>query len=103
MKSELGVAAVNELELKHADKLDATERFFALSSHATQQVMLLNKYNNPDAKVNNSKLMILAEYPDVYIKNIDRIIHGKWYTSCFMTNCRNPSVWSHYGDAHQGI
>ena len=103
IRSELEVAAVNELELKHADKLDATERLFTLSSHATQQVMLLNKYNNPDANVNHDRVMLLVEYPEMYLKNVDRIIHGKWFTACFMANCRNPSVWSHYGDAHKGI
>jgi hypothetical protein len=30
-------------------------------------------------------------------------MYGKWYAACFIANCRSPSVWSHYGDAHRGI
>ena len=97
------VSEVSKLELKHPDKPDATEQLFAVSSHATEQLLLFSKYNNPDSKMYRNKLMVFTEYPDVYISHIDRVMHGKWYAACFLENYCNPTVWSHYGDAHKGI
>jgi hypothetical protein len=97
------IPEVNRLELKHPDKPDATEQLFAMTSHATEQLLLINKYNNPAANLYRNKLMVLTEYPGIYINHIDRVMHGKWYAACFVENYCNPTVWSHYGDAHKGI
>jgi hypothetical protein len=46
---------------------------------------------------------VFTEYPSIYRQNIDRAMYGTWYAACFVEDCRNPTVWSHYGDAHKGI
>jgi hypothetical protein len=97
------ISEINELEREHSNKPDVTEQWFAMSSRATEQLLLINKYNNPAVNLYRNKLMVFTEYPSIYMQNIDRTMYGKWYAACFVKDCRNPTVWSHYGDAHKGI
>ena len=50
---------------------------------------------------NNNQLMHL-DFPNTYLREIERLLWPKWYTACFMRNYHNSSVWAHYGDKHEG-
>ena len=49
----------------------------------------------------NSQLVI-ADFPRIYLKEMERLLWPKWYTACFMENYHNSSVWGNYGDKHSG-
>ena len=50
----------------------------------------------------NSQLVIV-DFPNIYLKEIERLLWPKWYTACFMRDYHNSSVWGHYGDNHRGV
>jgi hypothetical protein len=97
------VTSINQLEAEHPDLTDGTEKLFTLSAEMIQQVQLLNKYNNKGFADRIGIVTIVTDYPRIYLRQIDRLAYGRWFAACFMENCTNPSVWSHYGDAHKGI
>jgi len=51
---------------------------------------------------NNSQLMHL-DFPNTYLREIERLLWPKWYIACFMKDYRNSSVWGHYGNEHRGV
>jgi hypothetical protein len=97
------IPSVNRLEIEHPDLPDATEQLFASSVHAIQQIQLIGKYNDPNFVGQAGILTVLIGYPEIYLKQIDRLMHGRWYTACFMSSYKNPSAWIHYGGAHKGV
>ena len=50
----------------------------------------------------NSQLVIV-DFPNIYLKEIERLLWPNWYTACFMKNYHNSSVWGHYADNHKGV
>jgi len=98
------IRSINILEIEHPDLPDATEHLFASSVHVIQQIQLIGKYNKSNFVEQTGVLTVLTGYPEIYIKQIDRLMHGRrWYTACFMSSYKNPSAWSHCGDAHKGV
>ena len=46
--------------------------------------------------------LVIADFPRIYLNEVERLLWPKWYTACFMKNYHNSSVWGHYGDGHRG-
>ena len=46
--------------------------------------------------------LIVADFPRVYLNEVDKLLWPNWYTACFMKDYHNSSVWGHYADKHEG-
>ena len=45
---------------------------------------------------------ILFDFPGLYLKRIEELVHPNWYTAGFTRNYHSSSVWAHYADSHRG-
>ena len=50
---------------------------------------------------NNSHLMHI-DFPNTYLREIERLLWFNWRPACFTKSCHNSSVWGSYGDKHKG-
>lgn len=49
------------------------------------------------------KSSMLLDFGRLYVKAIEKLVYPDWAAICFMNECKNSSVWSHYGDRHTGV
>lgn len=80
-----------------ADTICATE----LKFHS--QIDLLSRYNFEMDSNKNNILFIFSEFTEAYIQELEKIIYPEWYAACFMAECKDSSLWGHYGDNHKGV
>ena len=61
--------------------------------------------DNPiDARILRENIqLVIRDFPNKFLNEIERQLWPKWYTACFMKDCRNSSVWAHYGGKHEGV
>ncbi|WP_420590893.1 DUF2971 domain-containing protein [Bacterioplanoides sp.] len=80
-----------------------TYELFHHKSLWREQTILQARYLND--KISNPELkdVLLNDYPMIYVECLCDLLYPKWYTSCFMTEYKNSSVWGHYGDHHRGV
>jgi hypothetical protein len=46
---------------------------------------------------------ILTDFPNDYLNEIVKLTYPEGYVACFMDDCTNAAVWTHYGDGHRGV
>lgn len=81
----------------------AINNLFMARNHISEQMHLIGKYSDvPSGDISN-KTLIISEFASTYLSRLEDIVFPKWYTSCFMSECKNSSVWGHYGDNHSGM
>lgn len=42
----------------------------------------------------------MLDFPKAYIQKLETLMYPRWYTACFMQECRDSSVWGSYGVNH---
>lgn len=85
-----------------ADQVVVNEIFKA-KSLIKQQLNLIHKYNETISSSKPNKNLLMIEFPSLYLSRLEEITFPKWYTSCFMSECKDSSVWGHYGNNHTGM
>ena len=85
-----------------ADQIIVNELFKA-KNHIKQQSNLIHKYNGNISSSKPNKNLLMIDFPSLYLSRLEEITFPKWYTSCFMSECKNSSVWGHYGNNHTGM
>jgi len=89
------------LEQNKEEKL--ISEIFAIKRQFQEQIFLLSKYNEKFDKNKPNKNLVVNNFPGVYLDRLNELIFPEWYTACFMSECKNSSVWGHYGENHTGI
>jgi len=97
------VRGVNELEKRHPNVPNGTERLYASVRSMEQQSDLISKYNAPATVLNSNRSLLLAEFPGEYVRLVEKITYGQWYTACFSENYTNSSMWGNYANGHRGV
>ena len=46
--------------------------------------------------------MTMYDFPNSYIEYLNELVYPKYYVSCFLKECNNSSIWTHYADEHRG-
>lgn len=92
----------NTLEEKEREK-KMGDVIFSAHRHIHDQIDIIRRYNGMIDKSTKNKNLVLIEFPDVYISQLEKLVYPDWYTACFMSDCSNSSVWGHYGDNHSGV
>jgi hypothetical protein len=95
--------ATNDLEASHPEVTDGSDRLYAALSGAHLQTVLLAKYNKLAASADHNSNLIFQDFPDHYVKLVEKMVHSDWYMACFAENCTNSSMWGHYANNHQGV
>ena len=74
-------------------------------SNRLQHQKIIQQYKHliPIEAYWNSRQLVFADFPMVYLKEIERLLWPKWYTACFTKHYHNSSVWGHYADNHKGV
>ncbi|PHR58200.1 MAG: DUF2971 domain-containing protein [Arcobacter sp.] len=88
------------LENDHDDKI---EEIFRIQKMITDDIKLTRNINQNFIFDFPNRNFVLIDFVEKYINGLEILLYPKWYTSCFMTESHNSSVWGHYGDSHQGV
>ena len=67
------------------------------------RIIQQHKHLIPNEAYWNSRQLVFADFPMVYLKEIERLLWPKWYTACFTKHYHNSSVWGHYACNHKGV
>ncbi|MDH3355378.1 MAG: DUF2971 domain-containing protein, partial [Chromatiales bacterium] len=78
-------------------------KIFTAKKHLKEQTYLINKHNGDISQSKPNRNLVMNEFSSSYLERLKEITFPKWYTSCFMSECENSSVWGHYGDNHTGM
>ena len=86
----------------------ALAALFSVSNLMFENMNLIHKYNTSrqksgaetSARLNHN--FVALDFPRIYLTQLPRILYPDWYVACFLEDCRNSSVWAHYGDNHKG-
>ena len=64
--------------------------------------LLLTQYNI-DHKGREHWFFLLFEYPEIFCRDIEKLVYPNWYTACFMSSCSDSSIWGSYGGYHKDV
>ena len=86
----------------------ALAALFSVSNLMFDNINLMHKYNinrqknggETPARLNHD--FVALDFPRNYLTQLPRILYPDWYVACFLEDCRNSSIWAHYGDNHKG-
>ena len=67
------------------------------------QMKLIQMSNGKYEKNSENANLLFFDYPDAYLKEIERLMFPSWYSASFMSECSNSSVWGHYAEGHRGL
>ncbi|MDE0521746.1 MAG: DUF2971 domain-containing protein [Boseongicola sp.] len=91
---------------------DIAEEFLAalnqVSKHIYENIILMKKYDASKSRRRSATFeelnreFIVLDFPRAYVSQLDRLTCPDWCVACFVEDCRNSSVWGHYGDNHKG-
>lgn len=92
-----------EITLKEANGEEKATVLFTANRHINQQMDIIFRRNNISGEIYKNKSLIMIEFTEKYISQIEKLVFPNWYTACFMSECKSSSVWGHYGDNHAGV
>jgi len=99
-----GKISIDSETLKMMDEhFDLADVLFFSFNSIYSQASLIGKYNNAARPANPNSNLIYYEFPNRYVKLIEKIVHWDWYMACFAANYTNSSMWGHYADNHRGV
>lgn len=82
---------------------EAVNKLFAIERQSHDQLGIIHYFNGDFDQSKSNKNLILIEFIENYLQQLEKLIYPDWYTACFMSECNNSSVWGHYGDNHKGV
>lgn len=77
------------------------EILFTVINQYTQSSSLLMQYNFSNLSPNN--FFLISEFPNKFVNKLETAIYPPWYSSSFLNDYTNSSIWGHYGDNHKGV
>lgn len=100
-KSENFVELINKLEVENSQK--ESEQFFLALKILNQSLNLYTRHKVSNGKFSSNGILIMSEFPEKFISKLESEIYPKWYSASFLFDCKNSSIWGHYGDNHEGV
>lgn len=76
---------------------------FSAHKRTHSQMDLIYRHNGNIDKDKKNRNLIIVEFSEEYISQLEKLVFPEWYTACFMSECKSSSVWGHYGDNHSGV
>jgi len=100
MKDDL-FKLTNIVEKQHSDL--NSEILFNVVNNVFNQTELIHLYNNPNFLGSKNRRFVLLDFPKIYIKQLEKLVHPEWYAACFLNDYTNASMWGYYGYNHTGV
>lgn len=75
---------------------------FSAQKHSHSQMDLIYRHNGNIDNDRKNRNLVIVEFSEEYISQLEKLVFPEWYTACFMSECKSSSVWGHYGDNHSG-
>ncbi|MDI7774670.1 DUF2971 domain-containing protein [Asticcacaulis sp. EMRT-3] len=95
---------LDELEERHPDVPDGTERFLAGQTAIVEQLNLIERFNSPlPGQRFDNLLFLVNQFPNEYVLQLQTLIYPAWYTASFSASFENASLWGHYSENHTGV
>jgi hypothetical protein len=89
-------------ELEHDDH-KTLELLFRSQANVANTLALRALLDSNLSQESGNRDFVIRDFPDVYLRSIERLVYPDWYTACFMKNCSNSSVWGNYAAGHSGV
>lgn len=93
---------LSKIRAAHEDGEKFLDTLFEVSVRLIGTLTLNNLAARRVNPTDKNKNFVLVEFPDKYLKAVERLAFPDWYTACFMAECSNSSVWGNYGHNHAG-
>lgn len=104
LKSILSTDFIGSIE-ENVDADDYTSKMISsacrISASIFEQQDLVENYNR--TREEHNKYFLIKGFPVAYINKISDLLYPQWLAACFMSECKNSSIWGTYGHNHQGI
>lgn len=75
---------------------------FSAQKYSHSQMDLIYRRNGNIDNDRKNRNLVIVEFSEQYISQLEKLVFPEWYTACFMSECKNSSLWGHYGDNHSG-
>lgn len=95
--------AVDGVDLEDKERQESIRFVLEFQRKALLEFDLINACELYGSTLNQGKWFILSEFTNAYLNRIESLIYPAAYVACFMEDCTNAAVWSHYGDSHKGV
>ncbi|WP_165909728.1 DUF2971 domain-containing protein [Variovorax guangxiensis] len=79
------------------------QELFSLFEFMSGQLGLAALLNPELGEYQPNKDFLFRAFADEFVDQLDRLVYPDWHVACFMSDCRNASLWGTYGDSHTGI
>ncbi|WP_141736477.1 DUF2971 domain-containing protein [Oligoflexus tunisiensis] len=76
---------------------------FEISQRVHAQMELITILNTPGLRESLAKRFYFVEFPQRYIRQLERLMYPNWYTACFFSDPTNPATWGYYTNDHSGV
>ena len=100
---------IQRLHDEHPDVArPALAALFSVSNLLFENMNLMQKFvshketSEVETPARMNRDFIFLDFPKIYLSQLGRILHPEWYLACFLEECRDSSLWAHYGDNHKG-
>ena len=78
------------------------DEFFKRLNSAIDQSIIIS-YEKMKSLLTENMLYFLIDFSKDYLLQIDELVYKKWNIACFMSCCKNVSMWGNYGEGHKGV
>jgi hypothetical protein len=90
-------------EMAGEEPQNSADSVFAFANNFIVQARLAHKYRSVAQQKSRNQIHVYSEFPERYLKAIERIVHPPWAVACFVADPRSASMWGHYGESHKGM
>lgn len=94
---------VKKFEAERAEGERFIEAFYAANKQICEQMDLNNLFSGAVDPSRTNKNFVFLNFPDEYVRQVERLMYPEWYAACFTEDCCNSSLWGHYASNHAGV
>jgi hypothetical protein len=77
------------------------DMFFSAQLKTLQELNLIHLYSGTANPKEKNRNFVFLNFSDEYVQKVETLVYPDWYTTCFMEECRDSSVWGSYGQNHE--
>lgn len=103
MEQTIKMIDLVEKMIKENEYVHKIDEIFRVQKNVYDDIKLHRNINDKFIFDFPNRNFVLIDFVEKYINSLETFLYPKWYTSCFMTEAYNSSVWAHYGDSHKGV
>jgi hypothetical protein len=82
---------------------DLLREMFALFGDVSSQVGLATLVSHGEGNYAPNKDFLVRAFGEEFVDQLERLVYPNWRVACFLSDCRDSSLWGSYGDSHAGV